>query len=434
VSAPAASPFNPRVVLGMLLFGAIAFVAALYLAGAGELGGNTNNGGGHAAGRGLNGYAAFSKLLDKQGYQVSLSRSPARLRERSLLVLTPPLGSDVKELNRIIASRRYAGPTMVILPKWLALRVSNRPDIKAKPGWVVLGGAATPQWAADLMKDKALRPKVRKLQGEEDRWSGMGLAGSFPDPNNVLSADGDDLVPLVSDGGSRTLAGYWDDNGDYPALDRAADVVPPEGRRANQNIFPVVIVAEPDLLDNYGLADRNRAMLALAIVKATMGSRKLPVVFDLTLVGLGSSKNLLTLAFSPPFLAASMCLILAALLIGWRGWRRFGPPLAETPVFAFGKRQLATNGAALIQRSRRLHLLAAPYAAILRARVTRLLGLRMGDNPARGEAEIDRVLEARGLGAHAFSNPAEALRNARGAHDLMRSAHALKQLERSLSQ
>jgi hypothetical protein len=174
-------------------------------------------------------------------------------------------------------------------------------------------------------------------------------------------------------------------------------------------------------------------MLALALVEATMGNARLPITFDLTLDGLGNSKNLLTLAFTPPFLAATLCLILAALVVGWRGLRRFGPPLAATPVFAFGKRQLAVNGAALIQRSRRLHLLGAPYAAILRARLARLLGLRPGDDPGRAEAEIDRVLEARGLASHAFSGPAEALRNARGRHDLLRHAHALKNLERTLA-
>jgi hypothetical protein len=433
VTGQAASPFSPRVVLAMLLFGALAFVATLYFIGAGELGGDLNDGGGHAGATGLNGYAGLAQLLEHRGYRVSLSRSEARLDERALLVLTPPLDTDIKELNRIIDARRYYGPTLVILPKWLAMKLPARLDIKAEPGWVSLAGAAAPDWAADLMGDKALRPKLQPLKGDEARWSGMGLAGALPDPASVLSAEGDDLVPLVSDGGSRTLAGYWDDSGDYPALDAAADVHPAADRKVDTDLFPVVIAVEPDLFDNYGLADRNRALAALAIVDATTaGDRRWPVTFDLTLDGLGSSQNLLTLAFSPPFLAATLCLILAALVIGWRAWRRFGPPLAESPAFAFGKRQLAVNGAALIQRSRRLHLLAAPYAAILRGRIGALLGLRPVDDPARGEAEIDRLLEARGLGAHALSTPAEALRTARGPHDLLRGAHALKQLERSL--
>jgi len=433
VSARNASPFNPRTVLGMLLFGALAFIATLYFTGAGATGGTDNNGGSHAAGQGLNGYAAFSQLLGKQGYKVSLSRSPAQLASRSLLVLTPPLATDPDELNQIIARRRYAGPTIVILPKWLAAKISASAGVKSEPGWVVLFGAVAPEWAAKLLEDKALSPSLEKAAGAGNSWQGLGLKGNFPDPGPVLSVKAKNLVPLVRDGAGHTLAGYWDDEGEYPSLDEAADVGPAEGRKVDRNLWPVVIVAEPDLMNNYGFAGQDRALLSLAIVRATMGSVRLPITFDLTLDGLGSSKNLLTLAFSPPFLAATLCLVLAALVIGWRGFRRFGPPLADTPVFAFGKRQLAVNGAALIQRSRRLRLLGAPYAAIQRMRIGRLLGLRGGDNPARTEAEIDRVLEARGLAPHAFTGPAEALRNARGRHELLRHAHALKELERTLA-
>jgi hypothetical protein len=428
VSAPATSPFNPRVLLGMLLFGALAFIATLYFVGAGETGGDANNGEAHAAAKGLNGYAALAALLDRQGYRVTLSRSPKRLTDHALVVLTPPLGTNVNELNRVILERRYAGPTLVILPKWFAAKLPHRSGIKAEPGWVALLGSIAPKWAGDLMQDKALVPAAGKLGGNAGYWQGMALQGSLPDAGHVNWVRSDKLVPLVRDGADHTLAGYWDDNGLYPSLDAAAGVTQNEDE-PNRNIWPVVIVAEPDLVNNYGLADRQRALLALALTDAAMMShRDLPVVFDLTLDGLGGSRNLLTLAFSPPFLAATLCLILAALVIGWRGYRRFGPPFAAAPVFAFGKRQLAVNGAALIQRSRRLHLLAAPYAAMLRARIAAALGLRLAD-----EAEIDRLLEIRGLGQHAFSRPAEALRGAHGATDLLRSAQALKQLERNVS-
>lgn len=424
----AGSPFSPRVLLGMLLFGALAFVATLYLVGAGELGGDMNNGEAHAAAKGLNGYAAFADLLDRQGYTVSLSRSPKGLADRGLLVLTPPLDTDVKELNRVIQDRRYAGPTLVILPKWLAVKLPKRADIEAQPGWVELIDATAPDWAKNLMADKALTPATGKLGGGARSWSGIGLEGGLPDPDHVSWVKSDKLVALVGGGGGRILAGYWGDNGVYPALDAAADVTQNQ-TDLDRNLWPVVIVVEPDLVNNYALADRQRALLALALVdKAMLGHRDLPVVFDLTLDGLGSSRNLLTLAFSPPFLAATLCLLLAALVIGWRGYRRFGPPFAAAPVFAFGKRQLAVNGAALIQRSRRLHLLAAPYAAMLRGRLAAALGLRIAD-----EAEIDRALEARGLGAQAFSRPAQTLRDARGATDLLRSAQSLKQLERNVS-
>lgn len=58
-----------------------------------------------------------------------------------------------------------------------------------------------------------------------------------------------------------------------------------------------------------------RAQLAEKIILATMDDYDMTITFDLTLNGLGESKNLLTLAFEPPFLAATLCLLFAALVI-----------------------------------------------------------------------------------------------------------------------
>ena len=75
------NPFSPRTVLGLLLFGAVAFIALLWSIGAGLTTGDANDGGGHAEGRGLNGYAAMARYLDKRGYAVSRVRSLPALDE-----------------------------------------------------------------------------------------------------------------------------------------------------------------------------------------------------------------------------------------------------------------------------------------------------------------------------------------------------------------
>ena len=75
------SPFSPRAVLALLVLGAAAFLAVLFLIGTGADAPDEKDGGGHAAGNGLNGYAAFSELLGRRGYQVVRSRGarPAKL-------------------------------------------------------------------------------------------------------------------------------------------------------------------------------------------------------------------------------------------------------------------------------------------------------------------------------------------------------------------
>jgi hypothetical protein len=428
-----ASPFSPRTILAVLVVGAGAFILLLYAIGAGWGGGNDRNGGAHAAANGLNGYAGLVRLLEAQRHEVSLSRTESRLDEHALLVLTPQLKADGERIGEIIEQRRNIGPTLVILPKWYAIETSGLPTVEAPKGWVVLGGASAPAWLGEIEWLEGAKVVLAKRK----RWEGMGLAGSLPAPDAVLTLDSasvvaDDwasLLPLVSDESGDVLAGYFNDDGDYPALDQAAGYDPPE--KVDDRLWPVVLVVDPDLLNNYGLADLTRAKLAHALVDATLNDADLAVVFDLTLAGLGRSQNLLTLAFAPPFLAATLCLLLAALVIAWRGFRRFGPPVAEAPTLAKGKRQLARNGAALVERARRLHLLGPPYAALVAARIAEALAIREPDGEAR-EAAIARVLAARGLAAD-YAERAEALRRARHSADLLRAAGALRTLERTLT-
>ncbi|MDD3798303.1 MAG: DUF4350 domain-containing protein [Novosphingobium sp.] len=425
MTARGANPFPPRVVLGMVLFGALAFLLALYFIGAGETGSGPNNGGGHAGGKGLNGYAALASLLEKGGHTVRLSRNESDLAGAGLLVLTPPHGADGEDLARIVARRRYAGPTLIVLPKWYAGALP--PSQKgAKKGWVAIHGAGSPQW-------KGFADDISVAMGKAGGWRGGGLSGPLPDKAQVQSGGGSArLVPLVrSSDGKRVLAGYIADDGAYPALEAMA------GARLgytgeDARIYPVVFVFEPDLLDNYGMANRANALLAARLVGAAGEGTDGPVTFDLTLNGLGRAMNLLTLAFTPPFLAATLCLLIAAAVVTWRAFRRFGPPLAETRAIAFGKRQLVENSAGFIRRTRRLHLLGPPYAALMRRRIAHALGLPWRDDGTAMDEAIDRALTARGKTHTPFFALTEKLGHARSQHELLRAAEALKQIERML--
>ncbi|HEY6815987.1 MAG TPA: DUF4350 domain-containing protein [Croceibacterium sp.] len=425
----AATPFSPRTVLAVLVVGMGAFLVFLYAIGAGWDGSNDRDGGAHAAANGVNGFAGLVRLLEAQGHEVSLSRSDARLEDEALLVLTPQLAADGERVAEILALRRYLGPTLVILPKWLAIEASQVPTVEAREGWVMLGGTTVPEWLGEIPGLEDEEPEI----GRSRLWHGLEISGPLPDPGNVLGLDGNQLTSLVIDDDGRTLAGYVDDNGLYPELAAAAGTAPndEDGDGTDSELWPVVVVAEPDLMNNYGMADRERARLAHAIVDAALEGYEMPVVFDLTLAGLGRSENLLTLAFTPPFLAATLSLLLAALVIAWRAFRRFGAPVAEAPALAKGKRQLARNGAALVERARRLHLLGPPYAALVTARIAEALAIREPDPQAR-EAAIARVLAARGIGED-FAARAEALRKARHSAELLRAAGVLRTIERTLT-
>ncbi len=173
--------------------------------------------------------------------------------------------------------------------------------------------------------------------------------------------------------------------------------------------------------------DRERAALAHEIIDLAMEGEDLPIVFDLTLNGLGRTQNLLTLAFAPPFLAATLCLALAMIVVAWRAFRRFGPPLAEARAIAFGKRRLVANGAAFILRTRRLHLLTGPYIETMRQRLAAALRLRGSDDET-----LDRAISTRLPDAPGFAESAAALREAARPNEILRAASALKSLERKL--
>jgi len=425
----AASPFSPKTVLAVLVVGAAAFLLFLYAIGAGWDGTRDRNGGAHAGGNGLNGFAGLAELLEKQGYDVALSRSEARVDDEALLVLTPPHEADGDAIAEIIETRRYLGPTLLILPKWMAIPAGAMPGTQAPEGWVLLGGAVAPDWLDSV-------PGLEDEEAEVVRskeWHGFEHSGSMPDEKNVLALSRNQLIPLVIDENGDTLAGYVDDGGHYPVLAEEAGVPPadPEDVNTDSDIWPVVVVVDPDLMDNYALADQDRADLALHIIDAALEDYDMPVVFDLTQAGLVRSENLLTLAFEPPFLAATLCLLLAALVIGWRAFRRFGPPVAEAPALAMGKQQLARNGGGLVERAKRLHLLGPPYAALVGARLAEALAIRDTDPEAREQA-VARVLAARGV-APDYLERADALRRARHPAELLRAARALRTIERTVT-
>ncbi|MDB5723798.1 MAG: hypothetical protein JWQ16_552, partial [Novosphingobium sp.] len=96
------NPFSVRGVLALVVFGAAVFVALLWMIGAGMTAPSGNNGGAHAAGKGLTGYAALVKLLEQRGHKVSLSRSEATLDDPGLLILTPPADAKGADIAKIV--------------------------------------------------------------------------------------------------------------------------------------------------------------------------------------------------------------------------------------------------------------------------------------------------------------------------------------------
>ncbi len=413
-----ASPFTRRTTFAVFVAGFLAFLAVLYFLAQGDTGGRGNEGQAHAAATGLNGYAGLVRLLRGEGHEVTVSREPGGLETSDLLVLTPPANVEAEDFAEILQNREYFGPTLVILPKWTAQPPPADLDAeiadKFEEGWVQLTGALEAGWLARLPPPYTATHRIEILdEGQSRRWSGMGETGEMPTGTIAYVEDRDDIAVLVSDAGDHALA--------YSVLGA-------EGTDYREDAYPILFVAEPDLVNNFGLADPDRALAALALVRAAGYGDDQPVTFDLTLNGFGGAMNLLTLAFQPPFLAATLCLLLALAIISWRAFMRFGPAAATTREIAFGKSQLVANGAALIVRAKRLKLLTEPYAVLSERRIAARLGLAGHDPEA-----IDAALAARMPHEEPFSTRAQRLRDSHSATEIVRAASALKDLEGKLA-
>ncbi len=412
-SGRSSSPFGKATLLFVVLVGFATFLALLYFLSGGDDGERDNNGAAHAASTGLNGYAGLVRLLDKEGYDVTNSRSPSGLETGGLLVLTPPSYMNPDDISDILWDREYRGPTLVILPKWWAqLPPRNLPDETAdkfKRGWVQLGDGFPVGWSKELPKPFSFEHKVEEIkQDEEPDWSGFGLSGELPTRTIGYVETNEAFEPLITDAAGHVLA---------------MNVLGEEDSDYYNDAQWTIFVAEPDLMNNYGLADKDRAAAALALIQEAGYGPETQVTFDLTLNGFGGTMNLLTLAFRPPFLAATLCLLLAIFIVGWRAFMRFGPAAASGPDIAFGKRRLVGNGAGLIVRAGRLRLLAEPYAALSAARVARAMGLAKPDPEA-----IDAAMQSRLPQEEPFTHRTAKLRNATSATEIVRAAKSLSGL------
>jgi hypothetical protein len=387
-----ANPFARGAVLLMFAIGFAAFVALLYALGAGGALKSGNNGQAHGASSSLVGYSALAHLLEKTGTNVSFGRNPAALSQQDLLIVTPQLGSDPEELQAMVEQRAFTGPTIIILPKWQVTPLDGM-----QRGWVQLDSTFAALQAPQVLS-RLVAVKTR-IEGVDSRFASM----LFVQPDRAdektamlkqalksrVTISGDKLKTVLADkatGAARVA--LIDDGGWYPSLDPDAPDEAPQAPGVQQGRYPVVIVADADLMNNLGLANRKTAEQALNIIDSAWSGGGEGVVFDLTQNGLGASENLLSVAFRPPFVGAVASLVLAAIAFAWMAFFRFGPPLSEERPFGFGKAALVKGSAGLVRRLGREHLIGPAYADLLRDRAARALGLP----PALPVDEIDARL------------------------------------------
>lgn len=416
-SASAAPTFSVRVVLALIAVGVVAFAGFLVLtAYAPDLRSGEGDGGANALSRSAVGYAALAELLEADGVPTVVSRSE-RPPSSGLWVLTLEPGSAPGDL----LDARPAVTTLVVMPKWTA-----QPDPR-RPGWVRnaglvpeatlarlferiyagTGGAPVePEAGADPAKPEAGAAFIarRERAGAVSLYDESGML-----PDGVVSFSRIDRLQTIED--ARLTPVITDEDG--------AVVL---GRLLGTRVHAYVL-ADPDLLNTQGLRSLADARSAVRLVRSLADGQG--VAFDGTLHGYARGRTLLRAAFEPPFLAATLCLTAAALLMGFHAAVRFGPVARASRVFALGKTALADNAAGLIALAGREARYLPAYAADTRTAVAREIGAPRELAGEALDAFLDRIGGTLSVTESwsALNGQAHAAHNADGAAEVAARLH-----------
>jgi hypothetical protein len=224
------------------------------------------------------------RLADATGRGGQIVRNERFWDTEDLVVVTPEKAAT--NMSKVISSRTYK-PTLVVLPKW------------------------------ETVADK-------KATG----WCAWPVSSPKSEPQGVLAPG--DVLQVGRVRGGRASAG----RGEYPVarhpLRRAAAAADDIGRkseaadhRPERNVVvgqlgegPLYILADPDLLSNFGMKNARQAEAALKLLDFMNSTGAESINFDVTLNGFGSSLSPLKLAFDPPFLAMTLAFAAAMLLAG----------------------------------------------------------------------------------------------------------------------
>ena len=344
-----ASGFSARAVLALVAVGVVALAALVVLGTyAPELRGSIDPGA-HALSPSAVGFKGAVELARRLDVPVLVARArmtPAT-RAHAALVLTPQPGTSAKDL----AAAAVGVPTLIVLPKWAAAPHPQRPGFVLKAGIAETSRLAAPQLAA-------FAPKTEIAQRPGTVRTALRGGGATFAPGTFLPVGPIDSLQTLSGPGWR------------PALvdDRGAIVLAESAARPG-----LFVLAEPDLLNTQGLSSLDNARAGMAILSTLRGPAG-GVVFDVTLDGYQRGRGLLRTFLEPPWLAATLCGLAAALLMGLHGLARFGPAERRDRAVALGAAALVDSSAGLVRMARKEAELAPEYAELTREAVLRAAG------------------------------------------------------------
>lgn len=333
--------FAAGAILALVLVGVVAAAALAVLSAYAPDLRSGQDGRAHALSTSAVGYAGLPILMKSVGAPVLVGRTRPVRPSAAVVILTPDPGLKPEDLK----AYPKGALTLIVLPKWAAARDPLRPAFVRKVGL--------------LDDDRAVEALLKSYAPETRLIVRKGVTQpTLRSPDRAYRLGRIDRL--------RTITGQ----GWVPLLvDEAGNAVLVRSAKTPS----IWVLADPDLFNNQGLASRDTASAAVAILDAARNGDR-PLLFDVTLNGLERGRGLGRLLLTPPWLAATLIAAAAGVLMGVHALARFGQPRASGRAFALGARALVDNTADLVRMAKREHELAPAYAALTRALVARAAG------------------------------------------------------------
>jgi hypothetical protein len=293
----------------------------------------------HTFSRSALGYQGVAELLRSLGLGVVSRQAPAGSGAgptHPLVVAEPDPGQGGGS-QRLKALWGEAGdreaPLVVVLPKWSP--GEPRDDHKEWLEKVELMPLDGVQWFVRHLGETDL-PIVALRFARATGCEAIWRAEDAPTPLRIdideavqLLKPGKGLEPIIQCSGgllvARRPASNEDKGGDRPQL---------------------VVIADPDLLNNHGLGRGENAAAVYQLLARGLEAKG--VVFDETVHGFNRTPGLLAEALRFPMVLGVMQGMLLLGLVLWAGMGRFGKPLPATLGLARGKEVLIGNTAELL--------------------------------------------------------------------------------------
>lgn len=316
------TPFSRRATTWLVGVCVVSFACALMFAALGSEPGAVPDHKATSYSRSAIGHHGFTTLLEKLDIPVVISRHDSGKKAGDgLLVIAEPR-TDLDDRLALADMVKQAKTVLLVLPKRAGAPMPNKKAFLEEAHFVSTDVADDVRRAVNV-SGQVVRFPEKVVTTRND----LGIEPAIEDSQVIVGA-GADLEPII-----RT------DRGILLGLSRRGD-------------HSLWVLADPDLIENHGLAAGDNAPLAVAIIEKLRegaGGDDRPVVIDETLHGNMSTPSVWHALVEFPLVLATIAGLLCVLILLWAAMGRFGAPLPRPPAIEPGKGFLIANTAALIR-------------------------------------------------------------------------------------